>query len=1259
MKNCRLFIKVLLLVIVFTLLSSNSAFASQSPLHTAKFFIFKDINACSGVGNCTHMTLSQTQVDTAASTFLNGWANYMNTNLGGKLTLVPQVVVVSDLKTIDFGTGGGWGWIPPAVLQTLIGDQVDKNVDIVLATSPTPNPAYCGLSDTDANDLSATYTYIFPGCISPADAMIHESIHLIQGGLENVMKRPDMYDVYHNYNGGVYPQALCGNTSPSDNYSWFPNIDSADKVPDFEACQSYYNNWNGYNDNYNNTNQAASHDGYNSGLYFYQGVLANHFPDLAHGVGNNYTGNHCRDGVQDYDETGIDSGGDCLTNIANPLPLYTPSVFTPTGWGTSSPGSSSNVNFSNPKFGKAWTIGATSVGAEADKIAIDTSNNLYYAGTINSSSVAYNPDGVSGVQTTTTPSIYLTKIASNGTYGFTYLFKGADSISVSSLKTDTAGNVYILGSFTGTVNFNPLGSALKSTGASEVESFLTKINANGSYGFTYVWPNIISLTGLTVGPDNSVYAAGNIDGTTDSINLDPTGGNDDVSAEGTKTIFYIKLDSGGNYVYSRLTSSSTGIYTTNLAVDSNSNLIMIGTFNTNLSLVNPSGSAYTKTAPNNSVFINKYDSSGNFVDNYTIPPTNDGDSVATTNLGIDESNNIYVLGFLAGTANFDPTGGTDSKTSAGLKRYITKIKNDGSYGYTLVWDNFTVVTNKITFDNSGKVYLLGESNQTANYDPNGGDHTIQNLGGSDNFMTILNPDGTYNNTYTWGGTGTDAVGDASFDTNGNLFIAGKTSGPNSNYDPINQTTTIPLKGNQDGFVMELTSATAVPNISAVAITNVTPTGVTVGWQTTKDASSKVDYGLTNAYGTSTVETDTSTRVSDHSVSLSSLVACTTYHFRARSKDAQTNEVIDTDNTFTTSGCAGSAPVTAANSTQVTTASGGSLSLLDNNAYGLTLVVPASFAASDANFQVHQLDKSTILAAASTPANLSLVNNYIYQLEALDNASATISTFDNALTVGMFYGASDISGFDESSLKIYRWDGADWTLLTGCTVDTQAKMVTCHTSNFSVFGLFGQGQPGSNSNSSNNNSSSSSNSGPTVCTNSQPSAPSIFQIWATKNQATMHFVPSQGDENSYTISYGPYSGADTYNTAFNYSDKQTAIPYTINALNPGTTYYFKVRANNGCTPGPWSNTLSLRTASSVGNTSKAYSYNASAIGSSSSLGGSCSEYTVLPGDSFWSIAQKLLGAGEKYFQLWNANKGRFPSLNSSSIIRTGWSISVGC
>src|ERR1035437_2931601 len=127
-----------------------------------------------------------------------------------------------------------------------------------------------------------------------------------------------------------------------------------------------------------------------------------------------------------------------------------------------------------------------------------------------------------------------------------------------------------------------------------------------------------------------------------------------------------------------------------------------------------------------------------------------------------------------------------------------------------------------------------------------------------------------------------------------------------------------------------------PIITSVSPSTISSTSVVIHWTTNVDSSSKVDYGLSNSYGASTVETDTSPLVIDHSVALSGFISCSTYHYRVRSKNATNIETVDSDNTFTTTGCTGSATVDAQNSAQITTASGGSLALNDNNSHGLSL-----------------------------------------------------------------------------------------------------------------------------------------------------------------------------------------------------------------------------------------------------------------------------------------------------------------------------------
>jgi hypothetical protein len=273
---------------------------------------------------------------------------------------------------------------------------------------------------------------------------------------------------------------------------------------------------------------------------------------------------------------------------------------------------------------------------------------------------------------------------------------------------------------------------------------------------------------------------------------------------------------------------------------------------------------------------------------------------------------------------------------------------------------------------------------------------------------------------------------------------------------------IDLADNED---LTPASYTWTINLTAPTITiansTITDTTATINWTTGTAASSKVDYGLTNTYGNSTTETDTSTRVINHSVNISNLTSCSTYHYRVHSTDSATNEAISSDNTFTTTGCTGDSDINSQTQSTITTTSGGSLNLLDNG-QGITLTVPTSFSTSNANFQIKQLNQDIVIEDTSVPTNYQIIGSSVYDLKALSDVSTKISTFNQPLTITLTYTTADIVGINEASLKIYRYDGSNWNQLNNCSINKSNKTVTCTTNNFSVFGLFGQVQTSSGS-----------------------------------------------------------------------------------------------------------------------------------------------------------------------------------------------------
>jgi PKD repeat protein len=112
------------------------------------------------------------------------------------------------------------------------------------------------------------------------------------------------------------------------------------------------------------------------------------------------------------------------------------------------------------------------------------------------------------------------------------------------------------------------------------------------------------------------------------------------------------------------------------------------------------------------------------------------------------------------------------------------------------------------------------------------------------------------------------------------LMAGDTSGINANVKTVN----ITVAGNS-----------TKPVISNIQAINITTTGVTITWTTNIPATSRVIYDNTShldisgaeapnfGYVTSSPETDTETKVTAHSVTISGLSPATKYYFRVISQ----------------------------------------------------------------------------------------------------------------------------------------------------------------------------------------------------------------------------------------------------------------------------------------------------------------------------------------------------------------------------------------
>lgn len=84
------------------------------------------------------------------------------------------------------------------------------------------------------------------------------------------------------------------------------------------------------------------------------------------------------------------------------------------------------------------------------------------------------------------------------------------------------------------------------------------------------------------------------------------------------------------------------------------------------------------------------------------------------------------------------------------------------------------------------------------------------------------------------------------------------------------------------------------------------------------------------------------------------------------------------------------------------------------------------------------------------------------------------------------------------------------------------------------------------------------------------APNMYQATQTASSAALFFTPVNETTTGYTINYGYSSGDDRFNVDFASGNSDGAITYTVGGLDPTTHYFFRARAKNDCSTGPYGN-----------------------------------------------------------------------------------------
>ncbi len=211
---------------------------------------------------------------------------------------------------------------------------------------------------------------------------------------------------------------------------------------------------------------------------------------------------------------------------------------------------------SNATYG--WTKTFAGAGLEtALSVAADAAGNIFatgfFTGLVDFDSGAPVDNHSSNIGSL---DFFLTKINSNGTYGWTKTAGGTGADNAQSVATDTAGNIYLTGRFQGNVDFDAGAGTDNHVSAGDNDIYITRINSDATYGWTKTMGGALFDSGTSVAADSSgnLFLTGAFNSTVD---FDPGAAVTNLTSFGSADTFLVKFcntcsfptsNTGGPYI---------------------------------------------------------------------------------------------------------------------------------------------------------------------------------------------------------------------------------------------------------------------------------------------------------------------------------------------------------------------------------------------------------------------------------------------------------------------------------------------------------------------------------------------------------------------------------------------------------------------------------------------------------------------------------------------------------------------------------------
>ena len=413
--------------------------------------------------------------------------------------------------------------------------------------------------------------------------------------------------------------------------------------------------------------------------------------------------------------------------------------------------------------------------------------------------------GVYNLVSTGVYSAYIQKLDSSGSFIWAGKFSGAGSVDALHIVIDGAGDIYCVGHFTSTVDFDPGPGLFQLTSAGQRDIFIAKLDSNGGF----LWAkrvggsNVDYGMGIAIDSSGDVIISGSFQNT---IDADPGLANLFFTASFGFDTYISKLDTNGNLIWARqfAGAGSNLNFIRDMAVDYLGNIYTCGYFTGTADFDPGPGTATLTSLGDYDAFIQKFAPDGSLE---WVKKFGSAGHERIHSIAVDQAANVFFTGFFENTVDFDPGQGMSNLSSIGGRDiFLGKFNTAGDFVWVRHFGGAFQDDrgNGIEVDADGNILSAGFFGNSVDFNPLVGNHILTSSGSTDGYISILDNDGNYKWAGAITGAGSLENGVVLSDLSGNIYSLGNFVGI-SDFDPAPATHNLASFGSSDAFLLKLSS----------------------------------------------------------------------------------------------------------------------------------------------------------------------------------------------------------------------------------------------------------------------------------------------------------------------------------------------------------------------------------------------------------------------------------------------------------------------